>query len=232
MRALIDNDSRMAPYWTRPNIWQGENLDHLCSRIYEVTRTENGIAVRGSLAGMSRMPFFRYTQRVNVYTDGTITVTLDGKVRENCGWLPRLGYEFTFKKPDMAFRFFGYGPGESYRDSCHGTRCDWFASTASAAYVPYVRPQEHGNHTATRVLELKDSFCFTAEAPMDVNVSIFTVEALQEAQHTDELHADGYTHVRLDYKQSGIGSNSCGPMLKPTYRLAEKDIHFTVMGRI
>lgn len=231
MRSLIDNDSHMTPYWTRQNLWQGENFDHLCSRIYEVSRTETGIVVSGSLAGMSRMPFFRYTQKVDVYADGTIAVTLDGKVRENCVWLPRLGYELTFKNSDMAFRFFGYGPGESYCDSCHGARCDWFESTASAEYVPYVRPQEHGNHTATRILQLKDSFSFSSDTAMDVNVSTFTIEALQEAKHTDELYADGYTHVRLDYKQSGIGSNSCGPMLEPAYRLADKDIRFTILCR-
>jgi beta-galactosidase len=49
---------------------------------------------------------------------------------------------------------------------------------------------------------------------------------LKEAEHTDELVANGATNVRIDYKNSGIGSNSCGPELLPMYRLAEKHIEF------
>ena len=44
--------------------------------------------------------------------------------------------------------------------------------------------------------------------------------------HTDELVSDGTVNVRIDYKNSGVGSNSCGPELKKEYRLAEKKIEF------
>ena len=44
--------------------------------------------------------------------------------------------------------------------------------------------------------------------------------------HIDELEDTGHITVRIDYKNSGIGSNSCGPMLLEKYRLSEKDIHF------
>jgi len=49
---------------------------------------------------------------------------------------------------------------------------------------------------------------------------------LNKAEHTDELVADGKIHLRIDYKVSGIGSNSCGPALESQYRLEEKKIHF------
>ena len=35
--------------------------------------------------------------------------------------------------------------------------------------------------------------------------------------------------VCLDYKNSGIGSNSCGPVLDPRYALNEETFHFTIM---
>ena len=50
---------------------------------------------------------------------------------------------------------------------------------------------------------------------------------LYQAKHTDELKKDGKTHLRIDYKVSGLGSNSCGPELPEKYRLAEKEIVFT-----
>ena len=57
-------------------------------------------------------------------------------------------------------------------------------------------------------------------------MSRYTARDLKDARHWDELHPDGFTHVRVDYKNSGIGSNSCGPELREKYRLAEKNIDF------
>ncbi len=232
MRAPVDNDASIKMRWMRVDNWQGENFEHLCSRVYSTELVKDSVLVTASLAGMSRQPFFRYTQRVEVDENGAITVTLDGKIRENCVWLPRLGYDFTFKKKNMAFQYFGYGPTESYCDLYHSARLAWHNSTAEGEYVPYVRPQDHGNHTGTRVVSFENGMRFSADRAIDVQVSTFTEKAVREAEHTDELVADGYTHFRLDYMDSGVGSNACGPILEPQYRLSDKDIHFTVVCEI
>lgn len=49
---------------------------------------------------------------------------------------------------------------------------------------------------------------------------------LTRAEHTDELRTDGSTHVRVDYRVSGLGSNSCGPELPEKFRVQEKSIAF------
>lgn len=49
---------------------------------------------------------------------------------------------------------------------------------------------------------------------------------LTAAMHIDELKKSDVTHVRIDYKVSGIGSNSCGPDLIEKYRLSEKEIRY------
>ena len=49
---------------------------------------------------------------------------------------------------------------------------------------------------------------------------------LFRTRHAAELTKDGTTHVRIDYKNSGIGSSSCGPALMEQYRLREKEICF------
>ena len=91
--------------------------------------------------------------------------------------------------------------------------------------MKYVRPQEHGNHTGARMLKI-GKLKFLADTEFEINVSRFSTAALTAAGHTDELKADGDIHVRVDYKVSGIGSNSCGPRLEEAYRLDEKEIHF------
>ena len=61
---------------------------------------------------------------------------------------------------------------------------------------------------------------------MEISVLHHSIEALTAAEHTDELKKSDGTQVRIDYKVSGIGSNSCGPELNEKYRLNEKDICF------
>ena len=118
------------------------------------------------------------------------------------------------------------GPAESYCDMSRHSKIDWYESNADSEYVPYIMPQEHGNHTKTEVLEMKNGLKFEAETEFDMNVSHYTEEMLDKAKHIDELKKDIGTNVRIDYKNSGIGSNSCGPQLLEKYRLSEKDIHF------
>ena len=226
-RAMIDNERWLRPFWTRQNNSQGENFEHTFSKIYDVTMENGVITVTGSLAGVSRMPFFRYTMLVAITIDGEITVTLDGKVKEQCVELPRLGFNYHFRKKNAAFRYFGYGPLESYCDMHNASRVDWHASTAEKEYVPYIRPQEHGNHFAVRELTVNKALTFTHATGMDINVSQFDTQTLFKAEHTDELKAPGGTFVRIDYRNAGLGSASCGPKLHSDFTIKEKDIHFT-----
>ena len=108
----------------------------------------------------------------------------------------------------------------------HHGEINWHESSADEEYVNYVRPQEHGNHTSVRQLKINDSFTFTAENEMDISVLHNSIKQIHTARHTDELEKSDGTHVRIDYKASGIGSASCGPALNEKYRLAQKDIHF------
>ena len=117
------------------------------------------------------------------------------------------------------------------RDLCHAGRIGLFESNADQEYVPYVRPQEHGNHNGVKMLRI-GNMEFTAEKDFECNVSCYTVDNLFKAKHTDEITPDGKIHLRVDYKMSGIGSASCGPALARKYRLEEKEINFCFSMKI
>lgn len=223
-RAPTDNDRGIRHRWMQLDEWQGENLDKSSIKIYDCRIADGRILVNGSLSGISRAPLLRFVQEVAICANGQIRFTLSGDIRSDAFWLPRLGYEFALPGSHNCFRYFGNGPEESYRDLRHAGRMGLYESNTEKEYVPYVRPQEHGNHTATRWLTIGD-LEFAADE-MEVNVSHYSTAALTKAQHTDELVADGNTHLRIDYKVSGIGSNSCGPQLEEKYRLDEKQIRF------
>ena len=224
-RAPIDNERNKKGEWYWGSPWGAENLDRQFEKVYSVSLCRNELTVIGSLAGVSRLPYFRYTVKYIIFADGTIKVILDGTIKESCPWLPRLGFEFKVPKSKSEFRFFGMGPYESYCDMNHASMIDWYKSDAVSEYVNYVMPQEHGNHIKTKVLEMKDGLTFESEN-MDINVSCYSGKSLMYAQHQDELAKSDCTNIRIDYKNSGIGSASCGTVLLEKYRLSEKDIHF------
>ena len=99
-----------------------------------------------------------------------------------------------------------------------------FLSAADYEYVNYIRPQEHGNHTSAKMLKI-GKMCIESDN-FEFNVSSYSTDALTKAEHINELVRDGKTHLRIDYKVSGIGSNSCGPQLAEQYRVSEKKINF------
>ena len=69
---------------------------------------------------------------------------------------------------------------------------------------------------------------FTAigNQPFSFNVASYTQEELTKKKHSYELEPSGYTVVCLDYAQSGIGSNSCGPVLSEKYQLNQNHFEF------
>ena len=233
-RAPTDNDRHMKNFW---GLYEdnrcGWNMNRLFDKCYEMEyeNTENGVevTVKGGLAGVSRSPLLHYQICYLVKKDGTLSVSMDANVNHKAVWLPRLGFEFTLPTSMEQLEYYGMGPFENYRDLCHHTRVDRFTSTVDGEYVPYVMPQEHGNHTHVKEVaignELGEGLIFWTEDEMEFQASHYTKEELTVKGHAHEL-AKSDTNVRIDYKVSGIGSNSCGPELLEQYRLKEKEIHF------
>ncbi|MBR2311590.1 MAG: DUF4981 domain-containing protein [Oscillospiraceae bacterium] len=216
-RAPTDNDRKIKVEWYK------ERYDKIHNKVYDVTVEGNQITVRASLAPVARLKVFTYTAKYTFFADGQVDVELEGDFDTTRTFLPRLGFEFATK--ESAFRYFGYGPIESYVDMHHGSKMGMFESTAEKEYVNYIMPQEHGNHYNTKLLEL-GGFAFVSRQGFECNVSKYTAKELETKQHNFELEGDGLTHVRVDYKVSGIGSGSCGPQLLEKYRLQDEKVKF------
>jgi beta-galactosidase len=129
---------------------------------------------------------------------------------------------------DNAFeqvKYLGYGPFESYADKHQASYFGLFASTVTALHEDYIRPQENGSHFGCQWVSLHNGkmalMCWGGQ-PLSFSVSHFTQEELAQKGHNHELVPCGNTVLCLDYKQAGIGSNSCGPELDRRYQLCEK----------
>ncbi len=228
-RAPTDNDRRIKRKWGYffNDNTAGENLNRSFTKVYSCTTDENTITVQASIAGIARLPILKYTAKYSFFENGEIKVTIDADVRD-CGdmYLPRFGMDITARKENDSFTYYGMGDSECYCDmNCHA-KVGIYTSCAADEYVHYVVPQEHGNHIKAKMLKMNSGLCFATDNEFEFAVSEYTSYALTDAMHTDELKSNGFTNIRIDYKNSGLGSNSCGPTLNEKYRLSEDKIHF------
>jgi beta-galactosidase len=90
----------------------------------------------------------------------------------------------------------------------------------------YIKPQENSSHFGCEFVKIgNDSLHMKIESGHDFsfNASEYSQEELAKKMHNYELEKSGYSILCIDYKQSGVGSNSCGPYLLDKYQLKEKE---------
>ena len=176
---------------------------------------------------------FDYVHRYTVMSDGEIrletTIVCGG---EQPQFLPRLGLSLTLPGKFENLTWYGRGPHESYVDRKAGAAVDVYASTVSDQFVPYIKPQEHGNKTDVRWLTLTDDegngLLVVAEPAINFSALHYSAQDLTEAEHTHELPWRDEVYLQLDFAQGGLGNGSCGPGVLPQYMLLPGDYTFTV----
>ena len=129
---------------------------------------------------------------------------------------------------------FDYDPYESYIDKKQASRVGCYQTTVTEHFEHYVRPQENMAHIETRWVEVYNAAGHgllatnTEECKsFSFNCSHFTARQLTATAHDYELKPLDETVVHIDYRHSGIGSNSCGPELDKKWRLDDRDFRFS-----
>ena len=221
-RAPIDNDVRNEHGPAQESLesqWHKAGLHRLHHKTLGVQTTETGLEVR-TRVGAAAVDFgmdVRYDW--TTHADGVLW--LDVVVEPYGTWpvpLPRLGVALTLPGEYDHVEWFGLGPGEAYRDTANAVRVGRYRKSVTALQTPYVRPQENGNRHEVRWANLTDATGDRGLAVfgcpvIDVTVKPWSTQALDAAEHRNELHPDGRIHVNLDHAHQGIGSAACGPVL-------------------
>ena len=128
----------------------------------------------------------------------------------------------------------GIGPVESYIDKHWAGYHGVFYTDVKSMHEDYIRPQENGSHYDCDYVKLANdriSLNVAGEKTFSFNASVYTQEELAGKAHNYQLEEAPYTILCIDYRQSGIGSNSCGPELLPKYQLNDNQFCFAVRLR-
>ena len=168
--------------------------------------------------------------------NGMIACEMDAKGNSLLPTLPRFGIRMLLPKNMQTVNYYGYGPYESYIDKRQASYLGKFQTTVEEEHEDYIKPQENGSHYHCSYLDITDGKMRLlagrlqgAKVEVDTfsfHVSEYLTEELTKKTHNWELEKSGMVEVCLDYRQAGIGSNSCGPKLEEMYCIP-KDFQWT-----
>lgn len=229
-RAPIDNDMFVSKQWLK------EGYNRTSTKVYRtrwrrLNKADVQIEVDYSINASDRYPLVQGKAVWIIQQDGGIKLRTEAQVREDAAYLPRFGLEFVMPEGYEEVEYFGFGPQESYIDRHNSTRKGKYLTTVDEMFENYIMPQENGSRYGTEWVVVSNKqgsglrFSSSAET-FSFSASHFTPKDLEAAKHTYELRRRKEIILQLDYKMSGVGSNSCGPELGAPYRVNEKNIVF------
>ncbi len=228
-RAPTDNDRKIKLEW------MNAHYDQSYARAYETTyKVEDGIVFIHSIIGLMA-PTVQKILEVNadwkITLDGSVDMQMSVKRDMEFPMLPRFGIRMFLNKGFENVSYSGIGPEESYIDKKHAGSHGVYNTAVVNMHEDYLRPQENGSHTDCDYVELISeelNMFAVSEKTFSFNASVYTQEELTNKAHSFELQECGSTVLCLDYAQSGIGSNSCGPELSKQYRLDQEEFEFKI----
>ncbi|WZL77759.1 glycoside hydrolase family 2 TIM barrel-domain containing protein [Eubacteriales bacterium mix99] len=145
--------------------------------------------------------------------------------------LPRIGLQMEVPGDLDRFQWYGRGPGESYADSREANRMGIYTAGIEDLYTPYVYPQENGNRTDVHwvaATDLNGMGLLAVMPQLNFSAHLYTQENLEEAKHTCDLVKQDFITWNLDYRQIGLGTNSCGPAPLEKYLLHMEPFRFSI----
>lgn len=226
-RAPIDNDRNIANEWRRAGYETGKwNV-----KKFEVIEEASKTILKGHyrLGMPSIQNIIAMDLTVTVSNQGAIEYRFDVKKGNNLPDLPRFGVVFPLKKAFETANYLGYGPYDSYIDKHYASHFGRHEQNISEMFENYLKPQENGNHWKTAEVEISGPVKCQITGPKALNFSLlpYSANELTQAAHSYELPESIANYLTIDYKQNGIGSNSCGPYLKEKYRFSDEQFQWT-----
>ncbi len=236
-RAAIDNYRHPKREWEMAQDANGDYNAHQLSsnKVYSFEWKQDGENIVVSASASICAPTVRnlvdnmkisYTVKPN----GIIDVECSGELGPNTKWLPRFGMDLVLTGDIHKVEYYGLGPEENLIDMRAAAHMDLYKTTVEEMHVPYLMPQDNGNRSDVKWTCITDGLgrglMVKAKDKIEFMASKYSALQLSQAKHEGELEEDGNTYLRVDYKVSGTGSNSCGPDLMWKYRLCEQTFSY------
>ena len=223
-RAPTDNDWG-AGFQHKANVWRTNHRKHIDGNVQVFDDKVVAMAT------------YRLTDARSLYVE-TYTFSADGSLRvevkfqrggEDVPELPRFGMRMVLPEDYKCFRFYGRGPWENYSDRNESSFLGLYEQSTDEQLFPYVRPQESGNKTDVRWLELTNDegvgIRVEGLQPLSVSAMPYRSEDLdpgltKKQMHYSDVEPRREVILHVDLAQRGLGGDdSWGAVPHAQYRL-------------
>ncbi|ACZ21368.1 beta-galactosidase/beta-glucuronidase [Sanguibacter keddieii DSM 10542] len=239
-RAPTDNDRREGSWvdLSDESVWKESGLHLLAERKVSAEITDGALVVTARTAGPRTRNGFRTVYTWRPVADGSDDVDLHVAITPEGRWgqsIARLGVLLVLDEPgaeDVAVRWHGLGPEESYSDSRKAAVGGAYEHTVRSLQTRYTHPQENGARRGVTHAELTfadgseltldagpSSVGGRSTAGLELSLRPWSDTALDQAAHPHDLVPDGKLWLHLDARQHGLGSAACGPGVLSNARL-------------
>ena len=251
-RAPTDNDMYVKNQWNGLCVSSSRAFEHST----DVDRQDGYVTIKSDfiMAAPTQFPHYNMTAEWSVFSDGRIELHLNASTgtglafkptpdneitdtakfaKQVIDYMPKFGLIMEFNKSYDNIDYFGMGPFDSYCDRHNASYMGKFSNKVANEFVRHIRPQECGNHWNTywAYLHRADGtglIVSNESHPFEFSAIPYTPDELCASKHYFELPEYDKTVLSVDYKVSGVGSNSCGPKLLEKYRFNDEEFVFNV----
>ncbi len=239
-RAPTDNDGSFFPDAENKRmckIWLDADLNNMKDSVYKVevsnqTKSTVEILVVGILSNKQKTAGVEYRAEYIFASNGSFTLNTKIDPFGGLPELPRLGYQLVLPEEFNSFEWYGRGPHENYIDRYTSALIGKYSGSVDEQFTNYIVPQENGNKTGVRWAKISNKtgkgIMVSGNTPLETSVHHYSTQALTEAVHTYELVKEDKTYWNIDYRQRGLGGNSCGPLPMSKYILKPQTVHFSL----
>mgnify|MGYP002520976713 FL=1 len=185
----------------------------------------------------------RLTMRYALMADGSLQVS--ERIRKaGMPNLFRFGMEMRMMPQYDLMTYYGRGPEENYADRRFSTLVGKYTASVSSQYYPYIRPQETGNHTDMRYMQVHNrvgrGLLVAAAQPFSASALHYTDADLDDGMHKSDRQSHGllvreqpFTNLHIDFVQQGLGCvDSWQSVPRPEYLLSADEYTFTFSLRV
>ncbi|MBO7199534.1 MAG: beta-galactosidase [Alistipes sp.] len=212
-RAVTDNDWG-ANFHRIADVWRTNGRRPLGATVEECA---DRLVVRGEF----------YIENAPSYYTQTYTFRADGSLKVEVAWrkdgvglpeLPRFGMRMMLHADYKEFTYYGRGPWENYSDRCESSFLGRYEQSVDEQLFSYVRPQESGNKSDVRWLELMGSegrgIRIEGLQPLNVSAMPYRAEDLDPGveskcqMHYSDIVPRDEVVLHVDLAQRGLGGDT------------------------
>lgn len=231
-RAMTDNDWG-AGFHRIADVWRTNSRKPLGATVEEHA---DKLVVRGEFQ-IENAPSY-YTQTYTFRADGSLKVEVAWrKGGEELPEMPRFGMRMILPSDYKKFTYYGRGPWENYADRCESSFLGRYEQSTDEQLFPYVRPQESGNKSDVRWLELMGSegrgIRIEGLQPLNVSAMPYRAEDLdpgvesKRQMHYSDIEPRDEVVLHVDLAQRGLGGDtSWGATPRDEYRLTDDEYSY------